>query len=230
MNGSLWQRVAFAAGLMATGLAFAEAPMSVDDAGTMDAGGKKVEAGWSKAGDVRAWEVAGGFSPAEHWEIGVAWDREKDHQSRERDRGGSLSVKWVPVQTDAGWSVGALFDLGHRQWRSPATDEKDTYQTMSALGLATYRANAHVLHLNAGVARDTQSDENTALWGLGYEYELSDTVALLAQYYGEEGSSPTRGVGVRWTVAEGMKVGVMVDRTTGRDRETAVALSWAWEF
>jgi hypothetical protein len=23
---------------------------------------------------------------------------------------------------------------------------------------------------------------------------------------------------------------VMVDRTTGRDRETAVALSWAWEF
>lgn len=37
MYGSRWRQVVAAAGLMATGLAFAEAPMSVDDAGTMDA-------------------------------------------------------------------------------------------------------------------------------------------------------------------------------------------------
>lgn len=226
-----YQKPAFLMWLFVTSSAvLAEAPMSVDDAGTMDAAGKKVEAGWSKVGKVRSWEVAAGFSPAEHWELGVAWDREKDHDARERDRGGAFSVKWVPVQSDEGWSVGALFDLGHRQWRSPVTNEKETYQTMSALGLATYRTGAHVVHLNAGMARDTLTDDNTTVWGLGYEYELSEAVALLAQYYGEEGGSPLRGVGVRWTVADGMKVGLMLDRGTGRDRETAVALSWAWEF
>ncbi|WP_217126584.1 hypothetical protein [Hydrogenophilus thiooxidans] len=230
MYGSYWRHVVVLAAVMAGGGVFAQPPMSVDDAGTMDDGGKKVEAVWRKVGAVRAWEMTAGFSPAQHWEIGVAWDREKDLESHLQDRGALLVVKWVPVQTETGWSVGAFFDLGHRQWRSPATDEKDRYQSMSALGLATYRANGHVVHLNAGVARDTQSDENTVVWGLGYEYELSDTVALLAQYYGEERSSPTRGVGVRWTVADGMKVGVMVDRASGRDRETAVALSWAWEF
>jgi hypothetical protein len=154
----------------------------------------------------------------------------RDHETKERDRGGKLSLKWVPIQPESGWALGTLLEWSPRHYRDPANGVKESYHEWQALALATYRFEEQKIHLNLGAARDTLESKTRSLWGVGYEYPLTPSLAALAQYYGEEGSSPTRGVGLRWTVAEGMKVGVMADRTTGSDRHNLFTLSWAWEF
>lgn len=59
--------------------AVAEPPMNVDDAGTLDPGGMKIEGAWRKDDKTRGPELVFGFSPMENVEIGLAMTRDRDH-------------------------------------------------------------------------------------------------------------------------------------------------------
>ncbi len=53
--------------------AFAERPMAVDDAGTLERGGAKLEFGWSRDDAVRGYEGAAGFGPIDNVEVEWRW-------------------------------------------------------------------------------------------------------------------------------------------------------------
>ena len=54
--------------------AFAERPMAVDDAGTLERGGAKLEFGWSRDDAVRGYEGAAGFGPIDNVEVELTLD------------------------------------------------------------------------------------------------------------------------------------------------------------
>ena len=54
---------------VATSPVLAERPMAVDDAGTLERGGAKLEFGWSKDDSVRGLEGAAGFGPIDNVEV-----------------------------------------------------------------------------------------------------------------------------------------------------------------
>ena len=100
------------AGLLITPLAHAEAPMNVDDAGTLDKGGMKIEGVLSKDDKTRGGELLFGFSVIENLEMEIGVARATDHATDpdSRARGIGFGAKWVPYQNDTGWSLGARFD------------------------------------------------------------------------------------------------------------------------
>ena len=61
--------------------AFAERPMAVDDAGTLERGGAKLEFGWSRDDAVRGYEGAAGFGPIDNVEVEVGFGRAKDRDA-----------------------------------------------------------------------------------------------------------------------------------------------------
>src|SRR5690606_121905 len=76
----------FATALLgASGLAHAERPLNVDDAGTLDKGGAKLEAGWSKDDEARGFEAAAGFGPIDNVEMEIGFARTRDHASSPTD-------------------------------------------------------------------------------------------------------------------------------------------------
>lgn len=90
----------------------AESPMLTDDAGTLDAGGFKIEARHTWDALARSEELALGFAPLPKVELGLSAASERDRTNHPADtaqvRG--LSVKWVPLQSETGLSLGVLLD------------------------------------------------------------------------------------------------------------------------
>lgn len=83
----------------AISLAHAERPLNVDDAGTLDKGGAKLEAGWAKDDEARGFEAAAGFGPIENVEVEIAFARTRDHAASSTDsiHGHGLAIKWAPL-------------------------------------------------------------------------------------------------------------------------------------
>ena len=84
--------------------AFAERPMTVDDAGTLERGGAKLEFGWSRDDAVRGYEGAAGFGPIDDVEVEVGFGRAKDRDADPdaKIRAVGAAVKWVPLQSETG--------------------------------------------------------------------------------------------------------------------------------
>ena len=97
-----------AALLASAGLAHAERPMNVDDAGTLPKGGAKLEFGWSKDDRARGIEGAAGFAPIDNLEVEIGLARERD--SGVVARGQGLALKWVPLQAETGLSAGLKYE------------------------------------------------------------------------------------------------------------------------
>lgn len=210
----------------------AEPPMNVDDAGTLDKGGLKVEGALSRDDKLRGGELVFGFAPIEDLEIGIsvarATDRDPDPSTRLRGTG--ISFKWVPIQNDTGWSLGASFGYGHARVNERATPDKFTEREYAFSGLATYRfENEQVVHLNLGATRvKAQGDsESVGTWGVGYEYPLVENLKLTAEVFGEEHAGPDKAVGLRYEIAAGLKISGAVGR--GNDRSFG-QVGFSWEF
>ena len=103
-------RLTVLAGLLALAAspALAERPMAVDDAGTLERGGAKLEFGWSKDDSVRGLEGAAGFGPIDNVELELGFGRAKDREPSPHVnvRGLGAAVKWVPLQAETGLSAG----------------------------------------------------------------------------------------------------------------------------
>jgi hypothetical protein len=221
-----------AASLFMTAPAWAEGPMATDDAGTLDQGGMKFEAVLSRDDKARGGELVFGFAPIEELEVGLSMARATDRvdDPSTRLRGTGIGIKWVPVQNETGWSLGASFGYGSTRVNERSTPDKFTEREYSLAGLASYRReNGQVLHLNLGAVRVKAQGESESVgtWGIGYEFPLVEKLQLTVEAYGEEHARPDKALGLRYEVFDGFKISGAVGR--GKDRSFG-QVGLAWEF
>lgn len=214
------------AGVFAVSAAHAEAPMNVDDAGTLGKGGMKVEGVWQQDDETRGGSLAFGFGPTEtlELEVGVSRDRDASASPSVTLRGVGVGAKWVPYQNEIGWSLGARFDYGRTR------AEGETEHEYAVTGLASYRfENGQIIHLNAGATHVKVPGDRETLrtWGVGYEYPLAERLQLTAEIFGEQHSGPDKAVGLRYEIFDGFKVSAAIGH--GNDREFG-QVGFAWEF
>ena len=218
-------------GCASAGLAQAEAPMTTDDAGTLDRGAFKVEGTLHRDNRARGADLALGAGVAEGLELGVALSRDKDRQTRNAVelQGQGLTVKWVPLQADVGWSLGARLDLNYPRTHTDAAPQPVSTRERALLALATYRQDRWALHFNAGQrsAKSQGVRETAATWAAGAEAPLTDVLQLTAEIHGEQRARPDKALGVRYTLAEGLKLSASAGWGSGR---TFAQAGVAWEF
>jgi hypothetical protein len=219
----------------------AEGPMATDDAGTLDVGGMKIEGVLGRDDKTRGAELGFGYGLIENVEIGLNFAREtdRDPDPSTKLRGTGFGIKWVPIQNngdEGGWSLGLSFGYGRTRVDERSTPDKFTEKEYAFSGLATYRLeNGQVLHMNVGSTRTkVQADSDTAgdsetlgTWGIGYEFPLLEKLQLTVEAYGEEHSGPDKALGLRYEIAEGLKLYGSAGR--GNDRSFG-NLGVAWEF
>ena len=82
------------------------------------------------------------------------------------------------------------------------------------------------MHVNLG-REWVRDDEDVNFWGVGLDLPLSEQLDFVVETFGAEHSGPDRQVGLRYTIAEGVKVSGAVGR--GNDRNIA-NVGVAWEF
>jgi len=210
----------------------AEGPMATDDAGTLDQGGMKIEAVLSRDDKERGGELVFGYGLIENVEIGLAFasatDRTDDPSTKLRGTG--IGIKWVPIQNDKGWSLGASFGYGRTRVDERATPVKFTETEYAFSALATYRfASEQVVHLNLGTTRVKAqgASDSVGTWGIGFEQPLAQNLKLTAEIFGAEQTRPDKALGLRYEIAAGLKLYGAVGR--GNDRSFAT-LGVAWEF
>lgn len=81
------------------------------------------------------------------------------------------------------------------------------------------------MHVNLG--REWARDEDLDFWGIGLDVPLGEQLDFVVETFGAEHSGPDRQVGLRYTIAEGVKISGAVGR--GNDRNIA-NVGVAWEF
>ena len=209
----------------------AERPMAVDDAGTLDRGGAKLDFGWSKDDQVRGLDAAAGYGPIDNVELEFAFEMARDHDTSPRTElsGVGFAAKWVPLQQEAGLSAGLKVELG----RARADDQignKETAYTRALIGLASWAfASGQLIHLNLGHEweRINGDTEGLNVWGLGFDQPLSEAVQLTLEVFGAEHSGPDKAIGLRWEVADGLKLSAAAGHGNSRSFANAGV---AWEF
>jgi hypothetical protein len=223
---------ALGAGVFVVPPAWAERPMAVDDAGTLDPGGAKLEAGWSRDHKERGLDAAAGYGPVQNVELEIslarAQDRDPDPSARLRAVGAAL--KWVPIQPETGLSAG--LKLSYDQTRVDPRDgsARETERARALTGLLSWTfESGQRAHLNLGHEwiRVAGDDESGNTWGVGFEQPLTGALTLTAEVFGVEDGAPDRQVGLRYEISEGLALSAAVGR--GSDRNIANA-GIAWEF
>lgn len=212
--------------------ALAEPPMNVDDAGTLDQGGMKIEGAWRKDDRTHGGELVFGFGPLENVEVGLSVARDRDYTDSPATRFGALGVgfKWVPIQNDVGLSFGATLDFGRTRVTDYVTPDRYTEREIALTGLATWRSEAgHAVHLNLGATRVKSQGKSDTLgtWGAGYEHPLAEKLKLTVEIFGQERGRPDKAIGLRYEVAEGFKLSGALGR--GNDRSFG-QVGFAWVF
>ena len=216
----------------------AEGPMNTDDAGTLHQGGMKIEGVLGHDDKVRSAELGFGYGLVENIEIGFGLARETDHNpdTNTKVRGVGFGIKWVPIQNDTGWSLGARFGFGKARVDEPEVADKFTEKDFFVGGLSTYRfENGKVVHFNLGATRgviEADSDtpgvtETLYNWGIGYESPLLENLQLTLEVYGDEHGRPDKAIGLRYEILDGLKIYGSVG--SGSDRRFG-NLGVAWEF
>lgn len=219
-------------GLMTALPAYAEAPMSTDDAGTLDQGTMKLETMFSRDDTTRGAALLFGAGVWPHLEMEVSLARARDSQPSPSTTflAQGFGLKWVPYQNELGWSLGARWDMGRLNARDRATPERFTERGHRLAALASYRqANGQVLHLNAGHrwVRSQGDRHRAATWAAGYEVPLADALQLTMEVVGAQRSRPDKAIGVRYAINEHIKASAAIGRGNGR---TFGQIGAAWEF
>jgi len=229
-------RLLLASGFVGTMLigahAQAEAPMTVDDASTLDRGSFKVETTLQRDGGRRFMDALFGFGAFQGLEVEVAagWGRDRDYQPSADLRGAALGLKWVPVQAEEGWSLGLRYDYGRLRVRpsAPALGFNEAEQQLT--GLATYRfGKGYAAHINLGLAysREDGESDSSGTWGLGFEVPVLRPLTLTAETYSLRSGSVQNALGIRYVLREGLKASAAAGRGDGI---SFGRVGLAWEF
>lgn len=211
-------------------LAHAERPMVVDDAGTLDAGGYKLEGGWYRDDGHRGFDFAAGMSPVENLELEIGFARGHDSNPNPSEdiTATGFAVKWVPLQPETGLALGLKYSYGDDRVRAGGHVGHGHVQAL--LGLAAWRfEEGPMLLVNLGRewAREAHDGDNANVWGVGGELPLSEAVTLTIETFGAQHGRPDRQVGLRYEIAEGLKLSAGIGN--GNDRSFST-LGIAWEF
>ncbi len=211
--------------------AFAERPMQVDDAGTPDLGEFEIEGGWSREGKVRGWDMAIGYVPVENLkvELGFVRGRDRADDPNPTFRGADVGLKWVPIQADVGLSAGVAVEYG-RVRVDDRQGGKGTVRERGVLALVSWGfASGQVAHLNLGREWEREGGKTEAVntWGVGFEQPLVERLQLTLEVFGAEHRGPSRQVGLRYEIVEGVKLSGAVGR--GND-QTLANVGVSWEF
>jgi hypothetical protein len=202
-------------------LAFAEAPMVTDDAGTLDKGGKKIEGGFSKSGSARTYGLSGGFSPVENVELGLSLQNVRDSSIPSSGNATGLSAKWIPVKSGI-FSAGVKLDYV----RATSGGSSENVTTITGLGSARFES-GYVLHANIGRANTSGGGGHTNNWAIGGEAPVADKVQLTLDIYSSTGSDTGKQIGARWELQKGLKLSAAFGRYNSEN--TAFA-GFSWEF
>lgn len=210
----------------------AEPPMQVDDASTLDKGGMKIEGAFRRDGQERGGELLYGFAPSEGVEIAIATSDASDRaeDAAAKMRGASFGLKWAPLRNEMGWSLGMSLTVARTRVDDRANEARRTEENHAITGLATYRfQDGQKFHANFGVVRVEARDERETLgaWGLGYEYPLAEKLQLTAEVFGQEKGRPDKALGLRFAVAEDLKIAAAFGQGNGR---RFGQIGFAWEF
>ncbi len=208
--------------------AFAESPMTTDDAGTLDRGEMKLEAVWRDGSGISGGELLFGVAPSDalEVEIGLADLREGGADARVV----GLGLKWVPVQREQGWSTGLRIDYAQSKVTPAGGGPRTTEDLWQARGLATHRfPNRHALHLNLGLAWDggTVLQDTRWTWGAGYELPIRERLDLTAETFGIEGSGIDWAIGLRRELTRGLRLYGSAGHGESGDR---FKLGLVWQF
>lgn len=204
--------------------ALAERPMMVDDAGTLERGGAKLEFGWNKDDSVRGLEGAVGYGPIDNVELELAFGRGKDHEPSPdvNVRAIGAAVKWVPLQSETGLSAGLKYEYGREHVSGESAEHAN-----ALAGLATWAfAAGPRLHVNLG-REWVRDDDNLNFWSVGAEFPLTEQLDFTIETFGEEHSGPDRQAGLRYEIADGLKLSAAAGRGNGRN---IANVGVAWEF
>ncbi len=210
----------------------AESPMRTDDAGSLAQGGVKLETIAFRDDKTRRVDfvVGAGVFPGLEMEAVLGRAKDRQYAPATTYRGLGFGLKWVPLQSDTGWSAGGRLDWGRTRVRDDATPGRWTEREFALTALATFRlANGQALHLNAGrkVVKAQGARQGAATWAAGYEWPLAQQLQATAEVYGEQRLRPDKAMGLRYEMAEGLKVSVAAGRGNGR---TFGQVGMAWEF
>jgi hypothetical protein len=200
-------------------LAFAEAPMITDDAGTMDKGGKKIEGGFLKARSERTAGLSGGYSPIDNVELGLGLQHTRDSSIPASGNATAFSAKWIPFKSGI-FSAGVKLDYVHAKSGGVSINET----TFTALGTARFES-GYVLHANVGRTKSSGNHANN--WALGGEAPVAEKVQLTLDIYSSTGSDTGKQIGARWEIQKGLKLSAAFGRYNTQN--TAFA-GFSWEF
>jgi len=199
--------------------------MNVDDAGTLEKNGAKIEFGWSGNGDEKGWDAAAGFAPFRNFEAEIGLSRTRDDTESPSGtlHGRGLAFKWVPLQSSTGLSAGLKFEFNRERADSVT-------RSNSVTGLLTWGfTNTSLVHVNLGQERRRVGGdkEETLIWGVGLDWPLSHALRGTAESFGAEHSGPSHAVGLRYEVVAGVKLSGAMGRGNGTNFGN---LGVAWEF
>jgi len=211
---------------LAAPVAHAERPMNVDDAGTLTRGDAKLEFGVFRDDETYGLEAAAGYGPIDgvEVEIGLSHARDEGVSPAQPLRGRGFALKWVPHASDTGASFGLKYEYGVERSRGSRPE------LHALVGLFTWTFDAGPrLHLNLGRERTREHGhhENTSTWGVGLDWPLSASLDLTAETFGARHAGPDRALGLRWRLADGLKLSAAVGHGQARNFANA---GIAWEF
>lgn len=209
------------------GMAQAERPMAVDDAGTLERGGAKVEFGWARDGDVRGLEGDVGYAPIDDLELEFDFGRMRNHEPAHAETIRVLGAvaKWVPLKADTGLSAGLKYQYINERVLGDASADGH-----ALIGLMTWTFEAGPrVHVNLGREWvDADGDGEAAnVWGVGLDVPLTERLNVTVEGFGAQHERPDRQVGLRYEIAEGLKISGAVGRGNGRN---IANLGVSWEF
>ena len=69
--------------------------------------------------------------------------------------------------------------------------------------------------------------DNANFWGVGAEFPLTEQLDFTVETFGEEHSGPDRQAGLRYEIADGLKLSAAAGRGNGRN---IANVGVAWEF
>lgn len=213
----------------AVSLAHAEGPMFTDDAGTLDPGRQKLEFVWQKDAATRQPSLTWGISPLENIEVGLTAGHSTEKNSTQTSNTQALSVKWVPLQADQGWSAGVRLDWSRETVQDLGQPDVPTYgQGLTLLGTYRYET-GNTWHMNLGRSLNRTGAERTRpnVWALGYEHPLTESWVATAEIHRETDLRPDKALGLRYEIQEGLKLSGAWGR--GNDRSFG-QIGLAWEY
>ena len=201
--------------------------MVVDDAGGLERGGAKVEFGLNKDVDAVGGEAAVGYVPVDHIELELAVGRARSDGTAtvETIRAVGAALKWVPIQAETGLSAGFKYAFGHERVSGSPIRHANA---VSALVSWRFEGGSAV-HANLGREWSRSGGDRDAvnIWGVGVEVPLAPRLCATVEAFGLEHEGMARQAGLRYEIAEGLKVSGAVGH--GAQRSLA-NLGLTWEF